>query len=87
MFPNGGSTGLVNAKPFAPLVVMAGASLGMEIMNSVMSMNKKPAGQHRRKIVYGSETNNEENTYDNRNVKGSLTFGSNTHQKGNYYGN
>ncbi|AEE09451.1 conserved hypothetical protein [Cotesia vestalis bracovirus] len=69
VFPNGGSTGLVNAKPFAPLVVMAGASLGMEIMNSVMSMNKKPAGQHRRKIVYGSETNNEENTYDNRNVK------------------
>nr|CCQ19257.1 conserved hypothetical protein BV5 [Cotesia sesamiae Kitale bracovirus] len=88
MFPNGSSTGLANAKPIGPLAIVAGASLGMEIINNLMPKDKHPAaGEYGRKIVYGAETTNDGNTYNNRNVRGPVSFGSTAVQRRNYYGN
>ncbi|CAD6243411.1 GSCOCT00014259001.2-RA-CDS [Cotesia congregata] len=82
VFPNGSSTGLASAKPMGPLI-MAGITVGAEILQNVM---KPQAAQRAPKIIYGAETNNKNNAIDNKNVQGSLSFGSNTQQQNNYFG-
>lgn len=86
MFPNGSSTGLASAKPSNPLLFIEGASLGMNILQNFMPGKDQSSDEQFPSIIYGAVTNNKDNNIRNENIGGSISFGSNVQQEGNYYG-
>ncbi|CAD6243321.1 GSCOCT00014222001.2-RA-CDS [Cotesia congregata] len=89
VFPNGCSTGLAYAKSRK----MAGMSSILDGMGTVMDFvhniipgsnsNQQYGGKPQ--VIYGSVTNTKGNHFRNTNIKGSISYGSNTVQTGNRY--
>ncbi|CAG5110751.1 Protein of unknown function [Cotesia congregata] len=59
--------------------------MGLDFLNNIMSSNKQPE-MNMPDIIYGSLTNTKDNQIRNKNVNGSISFGSNTVQNNNVYG-
>lgn len=89
MFPNGSPTGLAYARSGK----MPGMTGMLDGMGSVMDLfqkftynsNSNQESGGKPQVVYGGVTHNENNRYRNHNIRGSISYGSNTVQNRNRY--